>query len=424
MKKSCETVKNKWIMQEQKLIQVNTELKSKMEMMKSEKVAIQMSLDEKILLLKKQLNDRNSEIEMLKNENATLKQRLKQSTSHFKQESFHLSNAMKSSAQESAFRQNQFEHELSLKEMALQNEAQRRAEAEATLHQTQIALNQAMAEDHSFHHLQTTPVIGDNWKVARHEITFNGAPLGRGAWGYVAEGTFRGKTVAVKCLHEAIMTHQTTERVRREINTMASIRHPNIVLFIAAVLDEGPPVIISEILDTNLRTAYEQRLVNGINAKLNILHGVACALNYFHQQHDPIIHRDISAPNVLLKAAGDDKWTPKVSDFGSANLAQYSQTLGEGAIIYAAPETYPSNSSLQSVSHTTKIDVYSYGVLVGELLTEELPNPSSIHLTLQRIKAEWPHIHRMMELCIKRNPRERPTMNTVIVDHLDPLLAR
>ena len=422
MKKSCETEKNKWIMQEQKLIQANTELKSKMEMMKSEKVAIQMSLDE--LSLKKQFSDRNSEIKMLMNENATLKQRLKQSTSHFKQESFHLSNAMKSSAQESAFRQNQFEHELSLKEMAMQNEAQRRAEAEATLHQTQIALNQAMAEDHSFHHLQTTPVIGDNWKVARHEITFNGAPLGRGAWGYVAEGTFRGKKVAVKCLHEAIMTHQTTERVRREINTMASIRHPNIVLFIAAVLDEGPPVIISEILDTNLRTAYEQRLVNGINAKLNILHGVACALNYFHQQHDPIIHRDISAPNVLLKAAGDDKWTPKVSDFGSANLAQNSQTLGEGAIIYAAPETYPSNSSLQSVSHTTKIDVYSYGVLVGELLTEELPNPSSIHLTLQRIKAEWPHIHRMMELCIKCNPCERPTMNTVIVDHLDPLLAR
>ena len=386
MKKSCETEKNKWIMQEQKLIQANTELKSKMEMMKSEKVAIQMSLDE--LSLKKQFSDRNSEIKMLMNENATLKQRLKQSTSHFKQESFHLSNAMKSSAQESAFRQNQFEHELSLKEMALQNEAQCRAEAEATLHQTQIALNQAMAEDHSFHHLQTTPVIGDNWKVARHEITFNGAPLGHGAWGYVTEGTFRGKKVAVKCLHEEIMTHQTTERVQREINTMASIRHPNIVLFIAAVLDEGLPVIISEILDTNLRTAYEQRLVNGINAKLNILHGVACALNYFHQQHDPIIHRDISAPNVLLKAAGDDKWTPKVSDFGSANLAQYSQTLGEGAIIYAAPETYPSNSSLQSVSHTTKIDVYSYGVLVGELLTEELPNPSSIHLTLQRIKAE------------------------------------
>ena len=275
---------------------------------------------------------------------------------------------------------------------------------------------------------QRTTDINDCWKVPRSEVVVREArTLGRGAWGFVAEGEFRRKTVAVKCLHEEIVAQQTLERVHREICTMAQVRHPNIVLFIAAVLDDqGPPLIISELLDSNLRAAYTQKFLNGTEEKMGILRGVACALNYLHKLHEPIIHRDIGAPNVLLAATRNGKWIPKLSDFGSANLASRSHTLGEGAIIYAAPETFPKlpkPSLHNSHPQTTKIDVYSFGILTGEVLMEELPDPDSLSLTLQCVAAQWPQAHRMMVHCIKQNPNERPDMATVISIYLDPVLA-
>ena len=81
--------------------------------------------------------------------------------------------------------------------------------------------------------------------------------LGGGAWGYVAKGTFRGAPVAVKRVHPAILRMSTLERIRREIRTIAQIRHPNLVLFIAAVLSEQTgPMIVTELLDASLRSAY------------------------------------------------------------------------------------------------------------------------------------------------------------------------
>ena len=91
----------------------------------------------------------------------------------------------------------------------------------------------------------------------------------------------------------------------------------------------------------NLRTAYENGHLQNTN-KLLIFHDVAYALHYLHEHEEPIIHRDVSAPNVLLEALPGGTWRAKVCDFGSANLAQLSWTLGEGAIIYTAcPRNIP-----------------------------------------------------------------------------------
>ena len=71
--------------------------------------------------------------------------------------------------------------------------------------------------------------------------------IGGGAWGYVKEGRIRDQQVAVKCVHELILSKQTMQRVYREICTMSQVHHPNFVLFIAAVLDDqGGPMIITE----------------------------------------------------------------------------------------------------------------------------------------------------------------------------------
>ena len=179
------------------------------------------------------------------------------------------------------------------------------------------------------------------WQVTPEEVSIREDQiLGGGAWGYVAKGTFRGTAVAVKRVYPSILQQSTLDRIRREIRTMAQIRHPNLVLFIAAVLNEQTgPMIVTELLDISLRQAYQANRV-GAN-KRRIFQDVSSALVYLHQQREPIIHRDVSSANVLLISSPNDTWLAKLSDFGSANLARYATTPGEGAILYTAPEAYP-----------------------------------------------------------------------------------
>ena len=249
------------------------------------------------------------------------------------------------------------------------------------------------------------------WEVRRGDIEVDMSKLvGTGAWGYVVEGMFRGKQVAVKCLHSLICQPQFLRSIRREIDIMAHVRHPNLVLFIAAVLDnETGPMIITELLDTSLRRAYEQNLLQKSSVP-GIFLDVALALNYLHLLGDGIIHRDVSSANVLLEVKPDQQWKAKLSDFGSANLIRDSTTVGPGAIVYSAPEVKVEASSPQ----TPKVDVYSYGVLVCEVLLCRFPIGEHLHDMLEEVKGKWPLLHSLAHSCTQYTPENRPSMAMVI----------
>ena len=228
-------------------------------------------------------------------------------------------------------------------------------------------------------------------------------------------GSFRGQKVAIKQLHSIIVSPHLSQLVRREISLMAKIRHPNILCFIAAVLDtpdESGPLIITELLDTDLRNAYQNGQLASDRVRLSILMDVAAALNYLHLLREPIIHRDVSSANVLLQALPDRKWRGKLSDFGSANLARDATTPGPGAIVYSAPE------ALYEGKQSSKIDVFSYGKLLCEVLTSQFPFPSDFPSMLQSIAQKCPRIHKLIKTCVDRNPVSRPAMSSV-VDQLE-----
>ena len=262
------------------------------------------------------------------------------------------------------------------------------------------------------------------WRVSPEEVQVNQHEiLGGGAWGYVAKGKFRGQIVAVKCVYPSILQPTTVNRIHREISTMAQVHHPNLVLFIAAVLDDRTgPMIITEILDTNLCTAYEENRLS--SSKVQIFQDIASALNYLHLHREPIIHRDVSTPNVLLQAVANNMWKAKLSDFGSANWVRYATTPGEGAIIYTAPEAFPQppTSPTPPPPQTPKIDVYSYGVLLTEVVTKELPDPSRLQRMVQQVQGQWPQIHPLVTGCIQHSPESRPTM-AYILEELDKLTS-
>jgi len=252
--------------------------------------------------------------------------------------------------------------------------------------------------------------------------------IGKGAWGEVAKGKFKGQPVAVKWPHLDLLQQypNMVDRMRREVRIMAQVRHPNLVQFIAAVLDEAaeqlqaPPMIITELLDTNLRLAYQQGRLQTTDC-VTILRDVAYALHYLHEHLQPIIHRDISAPNVLLQALPNRGWLAKVSDFGSANLAKLAHSRGEGAIIYTAPEAFPlTDLDTEPPPMTTKVDVFSYGILVCEVIASQPPFTDNYRAMLQQVKTKWEFMYNLIVRCTKRSPLDRPTMAQVL-DELDKL---
>ena len=246
------------------------------------------------------------------------------------------------------------------------------------------------------------------WVVSRDEVHLSNTILGTGGWGYVTVATYRRRRVAAKCLHRGIASHYNKDQFEREIRISARCRHHNLLEFIGAVPD-NPAIILTEIMDTNLRDALADRRATTSQIP-PISMDIAQGLLYLHSiQPHPIIHRDVSAPNVLLKADGNG-WVAKLSDLGSAQFAHIAQTLGPGAIIYAAPEVTQRDSAHQQ---TVKIDVYSYGVLLIEMLTRRMPT-ESIDVLLRSVQSRWPHYMPLITSCTNVDPNKRPSIQQVI----------
>ena len=246
------------------------------------------------------------------------------------------------------------------------------------------------------------------WAISRDEITLSNKILGTGGWGYVTEATFRGRRVAAKCLHEAIVSPHNQELFANEMKISARCRHKNLVEFIGAVPDH-PAIIVIEMMDCTLRFALSNGRVipNHIHP---ICIDVAQGLVYLHSiQPHPLIHRDVSAPNVLLKAVGTG-WIAKLSDLGSAQFANIAQTLAPGCVLYAAPEVQQRDTALKQ---TEKVDVYSYGVLLIEILTREMPTGVLSQL-INSLISIWPQFISLIQRCTNTDPVRRPTMREAI----------
>ena len=245
--------------------------------------------------------------------------------------------------------------------------------------------------------------------------------IGRGASGLVSKGRFRGQEVAVKQIHQKILTqHHVMDEFRREMRIMASIQHPNLVRFVGAVFDESvqnltaTPLLLLELLQKNLRQAYEDSDL-GFGMALSIFRDVAYGLHYLHEHQEPIIHRDVSAPNVLLEALPGGTWRAKLSDFGSANFLKRSKTPAMGAIMYTAPEMFPRDDPTTPMPRpTVKCDVFSYGIVLVEVITRSMPSTENRHRLFQELQRKWLEIHSLAIQCAQTSPSGRPTMSSVL----------
>ena len=244
------------------------------------------------------------------------------------------------------------------------------------------------------------------WVVRTEEIELTGSELGRGAWATVSVAKFRGLQVAAKKIHNQIVCRRNIQLFRREMNMAASLRHPNLVQFIGATV-EGDMMILMEYMTTSLRRQLEREEYFQPRIVKSMTLDVAKALNYLHQmQPDPIVHRDISSANVLLEELPNSRWRAKVTDYGSVNLLRQLNTENPGGPAYAAPEA--NNPRLQS----PKMDIFSFGALMLEMLTGELPAPEDRPRLLSQVHHE--QLLRLIRRCLSERTEDRPSATAII----------
>ena len=256
-------------------------------------------------------------------------------------------------------------------------------------------------------HLQ---IQSDNpqWVIEREEIQMTREVVGRGGWGEVKVGVFRGTRVAVKCLYELILSWYNLELFSREMDIASHVRHPNLLQFIGATI-VGNPMIVAELMPTSLRKEMDKNPLTCPQI-LGIGQDVASALNYLHLwRPEPILHRDVGSPNVLLEPSGHNQWKGKLSDYGSANIQhQISSTVGPGNPAYAAPESrYPND-------HSPAMDVYSFGVLLMEMVVHRPPPPTTREKDALIRTIRWAPMKTLIRSCTQEGKEQRPTTSNVL----------
>ncbi|XP_044340924.1 receptor-like serine/threonine-protein kinase ALE2 isoform X5 [Triticum aestivum] len=197
--------------------------------------------------------------------------------------------------------------------------------------------------------------------------------IGEGGFGRVYEGILEdGERVAVKVLKRD--DQQGTREFLAEVEMLSRLHHRNLVKLIGICSEEHMRCLVYELvpngsLESHLHGSDKDTALLDWDARLKIALGAARGLAYLHEDSSPrVIHRDFKSSNILL----EHDFTPKVSDFGLARTAigegnEHISTRVMGTFGYVAPEYAMTGHLL------VKSDVYSYGVVLLELLTGRKP---------------------------------------------------
>jgi predicted Ser/Thr protein kinase len=238
--------------------------------------------------------------------------------------------------------------------------------------------------------------------------------IGVGSYGKVFQGEWHGAQVAIKVAN--LMT--TPEEFLTEARLALLIApHPNLVQTFGVSLDGPNPCIVLEFCGGgSLDKLLEKKTGNNID-KRQIAMKIAYGLLHLHQNN--IVHRDLAARNILLANDG----TPKISDFGMSRVIKDSAASGKTKAT-VIPLRWMAPENLQDRSYSIKSDVWSYGILVWEIVTGREPHDNEDQLLIgARIRDEGfhpvipedcePALRRVMEMCWHKNPEDRPTMEGI-----------
>ena len=266
-----------------------------------------------------------------------------------------------------------------------------------------------------------------------------GQEVGRGAYGTVFKAKYRGSECAAKEVH-SILIHSTPaerrilqESFQRECDHCSKLNHPNIVDFIG-IYHRPPqrisfPMLIMELMDESL-TVYAEKPGISFKTRMSILHDVAEGLSYLHSHSPPVIHRDLSPNNILLKHL---PLLPvaKIADLGMAKILNFDD---KGSTKYqtkvpGTPDFMPPEALDDKPQYDTSLDVFSYGGITLHTINGEWPNPTALteydpvtHQVrgfseverrqeyLDKMTGETEVLRPLVEACLDNDPLKRPSI--------------
>ena len=209
-------------------------------------------------------------------------------------------------------------------------------------------------------------------------VLYKSQTLGTGSYGGVCKAKCDSLLCAAKIMHPTLFnlrdpgTTSYLHRFDEECRLLSLARHPNVVQYLATYHDPEThlPVLLMELCDESL-CRFLERSVGPLpyHTELNISHDIALALVYLHT--NGLIHRDLTGNNILMIGGV----RAKVTDFGMSKLAGINPhmtplTLCPGNLQYMSPEALE-----EPPSYTEKLDIFSLGVLLVQIMTRQFPDP-------------------------------------------------
>ena len=303
--------------------------------------------------------------------------------------------------------------------------------------------------------MASVPQISDHLRrstISESTVTLvRDQDLGRGAYGVVFKARYRGSVCAAKEIHailiDAAYTPAEKRRLQdnfiRECYHCSKLNHPNIVQFIGIYHPPQQlfPVMIMELMDESL-TAYAEKPNISFKRRMSILHDVAEGLSYLHSRNPPVIHRDLSPNNILLKHL-PLPLVAKIADLGVAKVVNVDDkkskqylTKAPGTVHFMPPEALEDNPQYDAA-----LDVFSYGGIMLHTVNGKWPTPTALTrydpLTrhakaFTELERRQEHVDKMtgeamvlrplVEACLDNDPAKRPSI-LELSEKIKPLKA-
>ncbi|PRP83471.1 CLL4A clavata1-like receptor S/T protein kinase protein [Planoprotostelium fungivorum] len=255
--------------------------------------------------------------------------------------------------------------------------------------------------------------------LIQYEELENMEMIGSGAFGIVFGAQWRGIKVAVKQVKAEYVDEYQVKEFLHEVAVMQNLRpHPHVVLFMGITLPPSPLSIITEYCGGgSLLTYLRQNPELPLDQKMKFIMQIAQGMLHLHMEK--IIHRDLAVRNILLTSHLD----AKVADFGMSRQqdnVDNAQTTATtiGPIRWMAPE------AITERKYSTKTDVFSFGVLVWEIVTNKEPFEGidnvlvAVAVIKEDARLQIPDdtdilLKKLMDGCWKTAPIERPNFRSL-----------
>lgn len=264
------------------------------------------------------------------------------------------------------------------------------------------------------------PIHYFNWKLEQDDFEAD-SQIGKGVSARVFKGKMKatGELVAIKQFVYKDLGGNRFRSYQREISVMATLNHPTVLRFIGAT-ETAPYTIVTQWMPGgNLYRALHQQKINNTDLTIAAF-DIARGMKYLH--NNQIIHRDLKTLNILL----DENNRIRICDFGFSKKVLKTNkkeimTKNIGTPYWMAPEILLKDAAL----YDFKVDVYSYGIILWEMLTHEIPykmkDPKKViaEIVTNDIRPLIPKntdqkMQKLITRCWDRLPENRPTFEEIL----------